>query len=135
MAGRSSAVDDEPSTSSLFSFQWWQWRLVESGTVSVSYTLLAKTVQWYLLLYVFFFKLRLVDLQCCVSFRCAAKWFSYISIFFQILFHYRLLQDIEYSSLCSTVGPGCLSVLYIVVVSVNPTLLICPSLRFPLLLP
>ena len=28
----------------------------------------------------------------------------YIS-FFQILFHYRLSQDIEYSSLCYTVGP------------------------------
>ena len=28
--------------------------------------------------------------------------------FFQILFRYRLLQDIEYSSLCYTVGPCCL---------------------------
>ena len=27
---------------------------------------------------------------------------------FQILFHYSLLQDIEYSSLCYTVGPCCL---------------------------
>ena len=31
------------------------------------------------------------------------KWFIYIS--FQSLFHYRLLQDIEYSSLYYTVGP------------------------------
>ena len=31
-----------------------------------------------------------------------------ISILFQILFHYRLLQDSEYSSLCYTVGPCCL---------------------------
>ena len=30
--------------------------------------------------------------------------YAYISILFQILFHYRLLQDIEYSSLCYTVG-------------------------------
>ena len=30
-------------------------------------------------------------------------------------FHYRLSQDIEYSSLCYTVGPCCLSILYIVV--------------------
>ena len=35
--------------------------------------------------------------------------------FFHILFHYGLLQAIEYSSLCYTVGPCCLSVLYIVV--------------------
>ena len=29
----------------------------------------------------------------------------HIYILFQILFHYRLLQDIEYNSLCYTVGP------------------------------
>ena len=32
----------------------------------------------------------------------------YIYIFFYfIIFHYRLLQDIEYSSLCYTVSPCC----------------------------
>ena len=31
---------------------------------------------------------------------------------FQIFFQHWLLQDIEYSSLCHTVGPYCLSVLY-----------------------
>ena len=36
-------------------------------------------------------------------------------IFSYILFHYRLLQDTEYSSLCYTVGPCWLSTLYIVV--------------------
>ena len=39
----------------------------------------------------------------------------YLYILFQSLFHYRLLQDTEYSSLCYTVGPCCLSILYIVV--------------------
>ena len=33
------------------------------------------------------------------------------NIFFQIIFHCRLLQDIEYSSLCYTVNPYCLSIL------------------------
>ena len=37
-----------------------------------------------------------------------------IYVIFQILFHYRLLQDIEYSSRSYTVGT-CLSILYIVV--------------------
>ena len=40
--------------------------------------------------------------------------YTYISILFQILFHHKLLQDNEYSSLCYAVDPCCLSVLYIV---------------------
>ena len=35
---------------------------------------------------------------------------TYISILFQILFPYRLLQNIEYSSLCYTVAPCWLSI-------------------------
>ena len=38
-----------------------------------------------------------------------------IYILFKILFHYGLSQDIEYSSLGYTIGPCCLSILYIVV--------------------
>ena len=38
-----------------------------------------------------------------------------IHILFQILFHYSLSQDIDYSSLCYTVGHYQLSILYIVV--------------------
>ena len=41
---------------------------------------------------------------------------KYTNIFlFYILLHYRLLQDIEYSSLCYIVGPCWLPILYIVV--------------------
>ena len=47
----------------------------------------------------------IVDLQC---FRCTARWFSYTytHILFFCLFsiHYRLLQDIDYSSPCYTVN-------------------------------
>ena len=57
----------------------------------------------------------IVNLQCCISFKCIAKWFSCTYILFQILFHYRLLQDIEYSYLCCTVSSCCLPILYIVV--------------------
>ena len=56
------------------------------------------------------FNWSIVDLQC---FRCTAKWFIYIYILFQILFHCRLLQDIEYSSLCYTVGPFWLSISWV----------------------
>ena len=57
------------------------------------------------------------DLQCYVNFCFRAKWFSYtyIYILFNILFHYTLSQDIEYSFLCYSVGPCCLSILYIIV--------------------
>ena len=39
---------------------------------------------------------------------------THISILFQILFYYGLLQDIEYSSLCYTGGPCCLHICYTV---------------------
>ena len=42
------------------------------------------------------------------------SWYICMILYIQILFHYRFLQDIEYSSLCYTVG-SCLSILYIVV--------------------
>ena len=35
---------------------------------------------------------------------------SAIQIFFHILFHYGLFQDIEYSSPCYTVGPCCFKI-------------------------
>ena len=38
-----------------------------------------------------------------------------IYILFYILFHYGLSQDTEYSSLCSPVGPCCLSILDVTV--------------------
>ena len=67
--------------------------------------------------YLFYFlNWGIVDLQC---FGCTVKLFSYTyrhtHILFQILFHYRLLQGIEYSSLYYIIGPCCLSMLYIVV--------------------
>ena len=53
---------------------------------------------------------RRVDLQYRVSFSVQHS----DSIFLQIIFHYRLLQDNGYNSLCYTVYPCCLSILYIV---------------------
>ena len=46
--------------------------------------------------------------------------YIYTSFLFQILLHYRLLPDIEYSSLCCTIGPCCQSILYAVIVPVHP---------------
>ena len=60
----------------------------------------------------FFFSYgNIIDLQCHISFKTQL----YIYILFQIIFHYRLLHDTDYSSLCYTIGPYCLSILYIVV--------------------
>ena len=52
----------------------------------------------------------------------------YVCIIFQILFHYRLLRDTEYSSLCYTAGPYCLPTLYIVAKSRQS----CPTLCDPI---
>ena len=54
-----------------------------------------------------FFILNHILFFCCffLSFRYTAKWFSYICIHFQVLFLFGLLQNIEQSSLCYTVGP------------------------------
>ena len=58
------------------------------------------------------------DLQCCVSFavqQSDSVIHVHKSTLFQILSPYRLLQNTELSSLCYTVGPSWLSILYIVV--------------------
>ena len=71
---------------------------------------------------VFFFYWSIVNWQGCVSFRYPAKWFSYLQIYvysFSDSFPFRLLKDVEYSFLWYTVGPYCLSILYIIV-CVNP---------------
>ena len=57
--------------------------------------------------------------------------YIYIYILFHILLHSGLSQDIEYSSLCSTVGPCCLSILHIIVFSANPKLPIHPFPTHP----
>ena len=52
---------------------------------------------------------NIVGLQCCAIFSCTAKRFSfiytYIYIFFKILFSYRLSHNTEQSSLYYTEGP------------------------------
>ena len=63
--------------------------------------------QFYFIVHVF--NWSIVDLQCCVSFKCSAKQFSclymYMSIS-QVLCPYSLLQNIEYHSLCYIVFSG-----------------------------
>ena len=51
-----------------------------------------------------------------ISFRCIAKWISYTYTYihsFLDYFPYRPLQSVEQSSLCYTIGPYQLCVLYI----------------------
>ena len=68
----------------------------------------------------FFFSFNSIEVQliCSVSISDVQQSDSVIHIyalFFYILFHYGLSQDIEQSSLCYTIGPCCLSILYIIV--------------------
>ena len=52
--------------------------------------------------------MHIVDLQCCVSFKCTAKWFSYTYTYshsFSVFSHIGLSQNTKYSSLYCTAGP------------------------------
>ena len=49
-----------------------------------------------------------VYLQCWASLCCTVKWLSYTHTFFIVMVYPRRL---EYSSLCYTIGPCCLSIL------------------------
>ena len=94
-------------------------KLVNTFLSSVSHS--SKLSTFYFLFY-----WSIVHLQCCVNFYYTSKWFSYtyicIYIYFYILFHYDLSQVIEYSFLCYTVGPCCLSILYVIVCISNKLL-------------
>ena len=48
-------------------------------------------------------------------FICSSLITLYGASLIKVLFHYALVQDIEYSSLCNRVGPYYLSILYIMV--------------------
>ena len=70
----------------------------------------------------FFFSFLLVFMEySCSSMLCQFLLYSKVNqpytyiYLFHILFHCGLSQDTEYSSLCYTVGPCCLSILYIIV--------------------
>ena len=57
--------------------------------------------------------------------------YIYTYIIFQIFFHYGLLQDTVYSSLCYTVGSFCLFILYILeYIYIHPAYVIL-HLSFP----
>ena len=63
------------------------------------------------LFFLFFFNWSIVDLECSISFGVQQSesvihiHVSTFFFFFKILFPYRLLQSIKWSSLCCTVGP------------------------------
>ena len=73
----------------------------------------------------FLFKIfiEIVDLLYCVNFCCVANdsvlficiYIMYTYTLLKIIFTYKLLQNTEYISLCYTVGPYWLPILYIAV--------------------
>ena len=89
-----------------FSLGWLRWQVLYSTTLLLEGGLLQCISKS------FFFLLIEIDSQCYVSFKCTAQWLLYI--LFQILFHYRLLQNIEFGFLCYTIGLCWLFILYII---------------------
>ena len=102
----------------------FSWQSLESISFSfhLRYPLYWIVSFLFLFILIYFLSWSIVDLQCCVNFCCITRWLSYthIYILFHILFHYGLSQDIEYSSLCYTVGPCCLSIPYVIVCIYQP---------------
>ena len=70
-----------------------------------------------------------VDVQCCVNFRCIhsdSVIHAQVSDLFQILFPFRLLQNIKQSSLCYVVGSCSLFILYSTVCILIPNFYLIP---------
>ena len=67
---------------------------------------------------IFFLYQSIVEWQCCISFRCTAKWFNYTCTyiyFFQVIFPFRLLTNIEQNLLYYTISSCWLFILNIAV--------------------
>ena len=100
-----------------FGLSWTKHRILDAFCLFHLQFLLLEINLFCLAVIIIFFNWSIVDLQCGLSFTCTAEWFSYTYIplyiysFLKILFPYRLLQNIEYSSLCHIVGLYWLSVL------------------------
>ena len=105
------------------------WVLVSGSPICLTFCQLSTGHQlstgWFFFSYFFslflffFFHWSIVDLQYCVSgiqkTDLIIHTCIYIHSFFSDSFHYRLLHDIECSSLCYTENPCCLSILCMVV--------------------
>ena len=90
------------------SVEWPQWGQIKIGIKEYNI----------FFIFQFFFSLkcgRFTMLWQSLLYSKVTQLYTYRHSFFNILFHCGLSQDIEYSSLCYTVGPCCLSILYIIV--------------------
>ena len=69
---------------------------------------------FFLLVFVFIEILLIYNIVLVSGIQCKLiQLYTCIYTLFQILFHYRLSQNVEYSSLCYTVRLCCLSILFI----------------------
>ena len=87
---------------------------------------------WYVLLFTTpltfqFFLIELYSIYNIVLISGVHQRGSVIYIYFQIIFHFRLLQDTKYRSLCYPVNPCCFSVLCLCLVAQS-----CPTLCDPM---
>ena len=76
------------------------------GYISVAIIMQVLCFTWVTLYFLIFKMLLKCSWFTMFCFRCTTKWFCFILlILFQGPFSYRILKNIEYISLCYTVGP------------------------------
>ena len=93
--------------------QTWTWEIWGEAWSSADFSFHSDIC----ILFLFFFLIEVLLIYNVLLISAVRQSDSVIHIYivFYIIFHYGLSQDIEFSFLCYTVGPCCLSILYIIV--------------------
>ena len=111
----------------------WDWKILKRIYAGGHVQVILRSFNFTLLNELLLLNYSTVDLQCCANLCCTAEWLSlsytHRYILFKYSFSWWFVPGYWGSSLCFTVGPCCLSILYVMVCIYHP---LTPSASFPL---